>query len=100
VRPAVEVAHWLVTALGYATLALVATVLGALAFGRFVSAGRQVPTPSPLHDPLQDDLNHRLRVEFIRSWMSNPDVAYELRGIAEATSRDHHPSRPPREEAT
>lgn len=103
-RPLVEVAHWIVTGLGYVCLAGVASILAALAFGRFASASRTVPTPTPhLHDPIQDDLNHRLTIEFIRSWMSNPELAYELRGIEEATARAEHPSNlppTPKEEAS
>jgi hypothetical protein len=93
-----EVATWVATGIGVAVLTFAGILLLAVAAGRFIGHGDEVPapTPTPLHDPIQDDLNHRLHVEYVRDWMPDADVIYELRELDEAmerrATRGRHPS--------
>jgi hypothetical protein len=98
-----EVATWVATGIGVAVLTLAGILLLAVAAGRFIGHGDEVPTPTPtpLHDPIQDDLNHRLHVEYVRDWMPDADVVHELRELDEAmerwVTRGRHPSTQRRE---
>jgi hypothetical protein len=98
-----EVATGVATGIGVAVLTLAGILLLAVAAGRFIGHGDEVPTPTPtpLHDPIQDDLNHRLHVEYVRDWMPDADVVHELRELDEAmerwVTRGRHPSTQRRE---